>query len=118
MKLIDADKLLLEFKERAEAAERWQETAKDEEIKIRAAATLDFLTEVKLTIEKAPTVDKGYYEGHVDGMLQAEKLYARPIGEWLEDSGNIACSHCHAIWLYRRTNYCPNCGADMREAKE
>jgi rubrerythrin len=38
---------------------------------------------------------------------------ARPRGEWLEDSGNIACSHCHTIWLYRKTNYCPNCGALM-----
>lgn len=35
-------------------------------------------------------------------------------GEWLEDSGNIACSECHTIWLYRRTDFCPNCGADMR----
>lgn len=57
MRLIDADKLLTEFKERAEAAKRWQETAKDEEIKIRAAATLDFLTEVKLTIEKAQIIN-------------------------------------------------------------
>lgn len=39
-------------------------------------------------------------------------------GEWLEDSGNIACSKCHTIWLYRRTDFCPNCGADMRERKE
>lgn len=38
----------------------------------------------------------------------------RPHGKWLEDSGNIACSHCHTIWLYRRTDFCPNCGADMR----
>lgn len=32
-------------------------------------------------IDNAPTVDKGYNEGHIDGMLKAEKLYARPIGE-------------------------------------
>ena len=38
----------------------------------------------------------------------------RPHGEWLEDSGNIACSHCHTIWLYRRTDFCPNCGAEMK----
>ncbi len=35
-------------------------------------------------------------------------------GKWEEDSGNIACSECHTIWLYRRTDFCPNCGADMR----
>lgn len=39
----------------------------------------------------------------------------RKKGKWKEDSGNIACSHCHTIWLYRRTDYCPNCGADMRK---
>ena len=42
----------------------------------------------------------------------------RPTGEWLEDSGNIACSHCHTIWLYRRTNYCPNCGAKMKGGRK
>ena len=42
----------------------------------------------------------------------------RPHGKWIEDSGNIACSHCHTIWLYRRTDFCPNCGADMRGGAE
>ena len=37
-----------------------------------------------------------------------------PYGEWIEDNGNIACSHCHGIWLYRRTDFCPNCGAKMK----
>ncbi len=30
-------------------------------------------------IDNAPTADKGYQEGHIDGVLQAEKLYTRPI---------------------------------------
>ena len=34
-------------------------------------------------------------------------------GEWIEDSGIVACSHCRCIWLYRKTKYCPNCGARM-----
>lgn len=42
----------------------------------------------------------------------------RPQGEWIEDSGNIVCSHCHTIWLYFRTDFCPNCGADMRGGRE
>lgn len=39
----------------------------------------------------------------------------RPVvrGEWIEDNGNKACSNCRKIWLYRRTNFCPNCGAKM-----
>lgn len=42
-------------------------------------------------------------------------LRSAPIGEWLEDSGNIACSNCHIIWLYGRTYFCPNCGAYMED---
>lgn len=47
--------------------------------------------------------------------LAIKALEERPQGEWIEDSGNIACSHCHTIWLYRKTDFCPHCGADMRE---
>ena len=49
-------------------------------------------------------------------ICEIAKLYIesqRPA-EWIEDSGNIACSHCHTIWLYRRTDYCPNCGRRMK----
>ena len=65
-----------------------------------------------IAIQYAPTVD------------------ARPVkhGYWIEhpefDSGHkncnvcIECSECHA-WFghdcYAKTNFCPNCGADMRE---
>lgn len=42
---------------------------------------------------------------------------AQRTGRWIEDSGNIACSECHIIWLHRRTAFCPNCGARM-EVKE
>lgn len=38
-------------------------------------------------------------------------------GRWIEDSGNIACSECHIIWLHRRTAFCPNCGARMEEGE-
>lgn len=147
MRIIDADALLEEFKSRAVSARNWKENALNcgnEEAVIRADATLAFLTEVKLTIENAPTVisdNKGYSQGFKDGKECAlvsidaieditdrmvsiiseidwekaiEAYNARPQGEWLEDSGNIACSHCHTIWLYRRADFCPHCGADMR----
>lgn len=49
----------------------------------------------------------------------------RPVvrGEWRErrfseDVYGAECSVCHTTWDYR-TNFCPNCGADMRaEPKE
>lgn len=50
----------------------------------------------------------------IDWEKAIEAYNARPQGEWLEDSGNIACSHCRTIWLYRRADFCPHCGADMR----
>ncbi len=42
----------------------------------------------------------------------------RPVvrGRWIDDGGNKACSECRKIWLYRKTNFCPNCGAMMEES--
>lgn len=60
MRLIDADALLADFKVRAINARNWKENAilnGNEEATIRADATIAFLTEVKLTIEKAPTIE-------------------------------------------------------------
>ena len=67
-------------------------------------------------LKKALDYDRGQYDkGYADAR---ERYLKRPRGEWLEDSGNIACSHCHTIWLYRKTDFCPNCGAYMREEAE
>lgn len=58
-RLIDADYLIKEFANRARAARNWKESALNsgnEESAIRADAVLSFLTEVKLTIDNAPTV--------------------------------------------------------------
>ena len=59
MRLINADALLADFKARAIKARNWKENAilnGNEEATIRADATIAFLTEVKLTIENAPTI--------------------------------------------------------------
>ena len=49
-------------------------------------------------------------------ICEIAKMYIESLrpAEWIEDSGNIACSHCHTIWLYRKTDYCPNCGRRMK----
>ena len=76
-----------------------------------------FAEKVDELIDNAPTVlHDNYSMGYQDGVKKV--LSERPQGEWIEDSGNIACSHCHTIWLYRRTDYCPNCGADMKGGRE
>lgn len=112
MRLIDADKLLTEFKERAEAAEKWQ--------KIAATATLDFFTEVKLTIEKAPTIEWRDIElmGYINGELITKIKPSKIEGHWEElmrDFG-YSCSICHYVGF--KTNYCPNCGAKMKGEAE
>ena len=59
MKLIDADALKEDFKARLEKAKNWKENAlnnSDDELVIRATATIDFICEVIMTINNAPTV--------------------------------------------------------------
>ena len=68
---------------------------------------------------------KGFNEGHIAGVLQAEKLYARPSGTWRPfyyphfEVPGIVCSVCgvdvpYYTNNYPEPNYCPNCGADNR----
>lgn len=67
-------------------------------------------------------VDKGYQEGHIDGVLQAEKLYARPTGKWIMNKTsvrgrNYTCTSC-GNKSRNAFHFCPNCGADMRGEEE
>lgn len=43
-------------------------------------------------------------------------------GEWVWDGNSYFCSKCRASygwWAYSQcTNFCPNCGADMRRVEE
>lgn len=101
MRLIDADVLL---KAIADSGLVWETNDCIDVIELLA---------VKKIIDDAPTVDTTFKEvvAYECGQKAVEE---RPKGKWVEDSGNIACSHCHIIWLYRKTDFCPNCGADMK----
>jgi uncharacterized paraquat-inducible protein A len=94
MRLIDADRLNKEIKDRFgySSATAFVRNMQD-------LSQVEVFKHIMKLIEVAPTLEK------------------RQPGEWLEDSGVIACSHCHTIWLYRKTNYCPNCGAKMKGAE-
>lgn len=55
-RLVDADAFSAEMRERQDAARKWKEEAKNSETAARADAVLSFLCEVKLTLDKLPTV--------------------------------------------------------------
>lgn len=56
-------------------------------------------------------------------ILRIPAADARPVvrGEWVEDDyGFIHCSICGTEWdepEHPKTNFCPSCGADMREVE-
>ena len=100
MRLIDADALKEDFKERLSNAHKWLEKAKDEEIKIRADAVITYICEVIMTIDYAPTVEpfepdyvgaerlkarqREYEEGYHNGMAIGKTLNPKiKQGEWL-----------------------------------
>ena len=57
MRLIDADKFYAELKERSDAALKWYNEETDEENKARAEQAFTTFCEVKLTLDKQPTID-------------------------------------------------------------
>ena len=59
MRLIDADALAVEMKARQEAAKKWVGETKDEDDSTyaRACGAYSVFSEVKLTLDKMPTVD-------------------------------------------------------------
>jgi len=101
MRLGDLDALKEDFKTRLEKAKRWEENAinrKDYEIAIRAKATSDFICEVIMTIDNAPTVepkekellipvceinDKEQLNELVEKAKQEVLASIRPQGEWI-----------------------------------
>lgn len=132
MRLIDADALKEDFKARLEKAKNWKENAlnnSDDELVIRATATIDFICEVIMTINNAPTVllqdiyQEGYYDGHLEGYTKAINE-ERPQGEWIKIFENpftngYICPFCgHKIQVTEqflpKVTECESCGADMR----
>ena len=68
-------------------------------------------------IDNAPTVESSYNEGHIDGYMKAEKDYARPQGEWIYKNDLPCCPFCNHFYTIF-SNFCPNCGAELRSRYE
>ena len=65
VRLIDANALKKDFQDRLRIAHNWKENAinnSDDEIVIRADATIKFICEVMMTIDNAPTVEYPFYQ--------------------------------------------------------
>lgn len=68
------------------------------------------------------TLDNGWTGGFVDALDAVEDLPSaqpeRPKGKWItQEFGSWAeCSECHELYdiPMAYSNFCPNCGADMR----
>ena len=82
-------------------------------------------------IEREKIYGDGYQDGHRDGYDKGYNDAQRPQGHWkiLENQGWFSdiyiCLYCgntldmHGVNGGRGSaNFCPNCGADMREDKE
>ena len=108
---ISREAFAAEMKERQTEAGKWLREAKDHDTAVRADAVLSFLCEVKLTLDKISAAD------------------VRPVvrGTWIwKDNGEVVCSECNDLigivgniedleTVISGFNFCPNCGADMRE---
>jgi hypothetical protein len=61
-----------------------------------------------------------YQFDRIDRVLKERE---RPHGEWIEKPWGVVCSRCKAQALHTpngnqsRSDYCPDCGADMREGE-
>ena len=65
-----------------------------------------------------PHCDSGYAQGYSDGYLRGKE--ERPQGEWIvfytpKKKKVFKCDKCMAVSIQGQTNYCPNCGTDMRK---
>ena len=121
VRLIDANALKEDFKTRLEKAKNWKENAlnnSDDELVIRATATIDFICEVIMTINNAPTIEIPNYGGQVvPDALQGWRYEERPQGEWkhiVEEDNDVECPFCGFQEDGIYYNFCPSCGARLK----
>lgn len=65
--------------------------------------------------------NKGGYFGTVPSeIICGEMPQPQLMGWWIDRKDDVAtCSVCGKRWgLYRLVNYCPNCGARLKESEE
>ena len=103
---INADDFVKEMNDRIEAATKWGVNAivdRNEETRVRAEQAIASFCEASLTAKKIPTAD----------------VVERRRGKWLYLDGLDAfeCSVCGRQMVRNIFDYCPWCGAEMRERR-
>ena len=83
-----------------------------------------FINKVHDLIDNAPSIPlPDFKAGYKQAILDGKTNFTRPQGEWINPSENpefsnreffYDCSICGNTQM-DETNFCPNCGADMRE---
>ena len=73
------------------------------------------LREVAEEVDNDYDVDPHNAEQRCLAILEAADV--RPVvrGKWIINGWSIRCSECRYDMLFSVRNFCPNCGADMRE---
>lgn len=93
--------------------------AKEQDEEIYKAVVSFGISVDKEELLRALKYDRDQYgKGYADG-----KADAKGHGRWIEYKSFMECSECHSNWYYADNDchlfdYCPNCGADMRERKD
>ena len=110
MRLINADGLKKKLQARRNNSEEDFDRGFDSGIGVAMNLIHNAPTiEAKTTYDVNSAYDRGY--------ITAMKAYSRPQGKWINQfiGGNecVMCSECK-LHFDIGTNYCPNCGADMR----
>ena len=66
-----------------------------------------------------------WYDDGYDLYASYEALYSaptvdvdKPKGEWIDMGGYEVCKNCYEVKRFPHWNFCPSCGADMRERED
>ena len=110
--LISRSALKDDLQDRLRKARNWKENAinrSDDEIIIRADATINFICEVIMTIDNAPTVRNEYKRAECEWIFLGDN----PNRDNPNSNHKYACSNC-GRGVKEQENFCPNCGVKMK----
>ena len=107
MRLIDADALIASIHGSIQELRNIYEMLEDGEKKIICNSQIVTLLETLFRVREQPTVDADQAHGR---WILVRDRFGNAMGS--------KCSECGRRVRNHGENYCPNCGADMREGKD